>query len=965
MAPSKVTSDGKRKVVGHEPGVILYPALGNPELVSGDDSLHLILCLAVEPSKMKGEAGQKILAAGLKFMSLESAENFKLQRLGANDFHGALNPSLVKSIESLSAFFSQDPPVVDIAKKRWQAIFKTSIVRYFSSGTLHGYSDERLQKAGLQNAYHVEMDGPVLRNWLSENAGEELAQHCFVTWMSKPPEEGFREIEEEAVTNGLREVQLGGKNKFIGARVRSACDHFVLDNDDTLVGPDGPLRVFDIFQWQFSLYHPLATLHPVFFYDDDVCLNVGYISDLHVVSRLEILRRSDFQMVPGVHPDYSPKVSDLISTTGRAVKELLDKAGTAGTAGDTQDGEVDVLVVGGDLIDFAQSSFPGADSLAEVLPAQKVRDLVNADENSLDRLYDYGVDLMAIYELIVDFYRTYQKPVVILSGNHDAYDAPFGVSPRIVLKSKMGNPGIPADANLTVAEACLLYGDNYDKHFFSIGDFNADVMDCFYLVFTPVLSFTAKMGKMQWISLGWGDDENMFTEGPSIGHLPNANDSVSASESTLIDQAVKYAQDHGVTGLMVSHFTWASFDDALRQDPKRVGYFPWGNPADLLTPNDVTKYNLGTCELNRKKVYEHLYNGRIHAAISGHSHRAGLYQIDSLHYVGDRVSVTSRGMDDFQAKKDSVDAPYIIVSDSSGPLPRENVEPVAVQDEDGFAAGAFNGWGSHAPSFTKLTFDSMGELTDLRRVWTTQPRTKPRLAVAMDYYELENQPTLGNDFWLKDITTLKPITMDGVDQMKRDANGKIPLHLHWFKDHIPAWIGVASATLHFRTHPPRAPGFYTFRIFYAGNSWILDDPDFTLLDLQDDFSVTGFLSIILGTYHDKTAGSSVDRYNISSPWVVAVNIKVTAAAPGFLGLTTNDFKLKISRVWDFVKYPAQSAYVKLLPSSGGEPVSTPEGGADSPGRGAGATPSNGSQGVGDDSGSRPDPGFQIKIPLPF
>ena len=56
----------------------------------------------------------------------------------------------------------------------------------------------------------------------------------------------------------------------------------------------------------------------------------------------------------------------------------------------------------------------------------------------------------------------------MLIGNHEAYDQPYGVSPRLGQfwrnnpeGAMRANDGIPADHNLTTNEATLLYGPLY------------------------------------------------------------------------------------------------------------------------------------------------------------------------------------------------------------------------------------------------------------------------------------------------------------------------------------------------------------------------------------------------------------------------------------------------------------------------------------------------------------------------
>jgi hypothetical protein len=45
--------------------------------------------------------------------------------------------------------------------------------------------------------------------------------------------------------------------------------------------------------------------------------------------------------------------------------------------------------------------------------------------------YPCGIDALMVYSLIIHYYSTYKKPVFITSGNQEAYEYPYGISPRL------------------------------------------------------------------------------------------------------------------------------------------------------------------------------------------------------------------------------------------------------------------------------------------------------------------------------------------------------------------------------------------------------------------------------------------------------------------------------------------------------------------------------------------------------
>jgi hypothetical protein len=148
-----------------------------------------------------------------------------------------------------------------------------------------------------------------------------------------------------------------------------------------------------------------------------------------------------------------------------------------------------------------------------------------------------SIDNVIIYSLFLYYYKKYKKPIFLISGNHECYSVPYGISPRITekrAKKKAGdfttytieqqtekaredriadmekeqpteegdgggttggnraNEGVPADHNLTFAEATLLYGPSYHQIvMFGKGDgsntrnFKPQNLDWFYTIFTP------------------------------------------------------------------------------------------------------------------------------------------------------------------------------------------------------------------------------------------------------------------------------------------------------------------------------------------------------------------------------------------------------------------------------------------------------------------------------------------------
>jgi len=126
------------------------------------------------------------------------------------------------------------------------------------------------------------------------------------------------------------------------------------------------------------------------------------------------------------------------------------------------DAKTDVVVITGDLYDHlhnydaAKLTENRTGKLWEAMYIDSIESVQARNED-----FPCGIDGLIVYSLLIDFYNRHKKPVFITSGNHEAYEYPYGISPRI--GSFRPNDGIPLDHNLTIYEAILLYGPAYSK----------------------------------------------------------------------------------------------------------------------------------------------------------------------------------------------------------------------------------------------------------------------------------------------------------------------------------------------------------------------------------------------------------------------------------------------------------------------------------------------------------------------
>jgi len=407
---------------------------------------------------------------------------------------------------------------------------------------------------------------------------------------------------------------------------------------------------------------------------------------------------------PSKATEVSPEIGSMIGVSSRNIKELLDAIG--------KDKDIHVLVLSGDLVDYIKSYFPVSGKVASTV--KQVWDEVGLDDSFEKRYQDY-VDYISIYSLVVYFCRRYGKPIFVVSGNHDCYANPYGISPRLSAPlswfNKRPNEGIPADHNLTFYEAILAFGETYDELKFSLtaGNFEKEKLKWFYTVLTPFADFAVPSPKQVFVGLAWGDEEDLIDpwQGQGVGHLPRSDDAVTDEQLSLLRSCTT-----GRALILTSHFTFVSWVETIPMQIAREGEIDIKDRA----VGKYSDYNMGTFEINRKALFsEQLGNFKIPLVLNGHSHRRGLYAITEWGQNSVKTTFSDFGGDNVGA------VPLIMVPDSAGPLPRLNQKNELRQFGSDRAAGA------------KVLFNSQGSV---QTVNTVQTRTQPRFIVSLDYYDI-------------------------------------------------------------------------------------------------------------------------------------------------------------------------------------------------------------------------------------
>jgi len=293
----------------------------------------------------------------------------------------------------------------------------------------------------------------------------------------------------------------------------------------------------------------------------------------------------------------------------------------------------------------------------------------------------------------------------------------------------------------------FLTGDGYKN-------FKPENLDWFYTVFSPIQDFYFTWGTQCFIGLGWGDDERFL----ALSHgfrkgalLPWATDGVSDKQESLVEWALREGRKTNILGC---HFTLANYSSKIPIGAKGPIYYgkdskadlaitdilkkSWfmKNPVPLLTgeaiPLRLGHYCEGTFTRNRKTIYNHVIEGRIHFTLSGHSHRAGLYRIvdDGGKWVFRYVVTKGQAPDNKSGIYEKCEPGSMIVSASGGPIPVQN------------HANELAGRGLDIPSGTFLKFRDDGQIDSIGVKRARNPKARPRFAVALDYADIlgsENQ----------------------------------------------------------------------------------------------------------------------------------------------------------------------------------------------------------------------------------
>ena len=495
------------------------------------------------------------------------------------------------------------------------------------------------------------------------------------------------------------------------------------------------------FDFKEATDSPVEAYHPFYVSSKDK-LNLGHLTDVHVSSRQFALQASEAQVLQGLkatHPQapgatakpaaISQKTGSMLNVTFNTLKDLIDGLVKAGA---------DALVVTGDLVDFSRNLDPAFDGNWQTNFKKPGRcwDAMHDKHHDDEQRYPKYIDDHLIFSLFLYCYNQHGRPIYLTSGNHEAYSSPYGISPRLFkfagLKPKgmtKANEGIPADHNLTIYEAILTYGPRYHH---LAHQFKPKNLEWFYTVFTPFTDFVITYKDQCLVGLAWGGDEDILTNFSALtlsrgGTLPTASEAIEPEQYEIVQAAVSKNKQT----VLATHFTFVNYANSVPLTQQ--GSVNYNN-----TFKSYGQYDHGSFKKQRYELYDLLKQNRFIYTLSGHSHRAGLYETK----FGDgevRYNMTTRGhvltetpMDPPTLSAAFDPGPRVLVSGCGG--------PIAVQHHYGEGAAGtdtkgLKNWGLDWPSASLIKFN--GDEDSLQRIIPQNtPTAQPRFAVALDFVDL-------------------------------------------------------------------------------------------------------------------------------------------------------------------------------------------------------------------------------------
>ncbi len=731
------------------PAVILHPSLGAPLVVEPGKPVSLFIVtdqtFKEEFMNGNGQDDHKLAKGGsniadlimqhLKILPWDQANTLKKNLEQADEV--SLKKIVAKEQISVTYLGELDDRLENADGQHFANLrqsLKIDFIGYNEDGERHGFWHRFFFNDGIRHIFQIDLDQPAL------SAGKMY--DCFWLLTNLGPKAG--DSQEKYL-----DIQDRLTREYIQSRYYKYCEE------------SAPLNAFKVTEngvdfTAFDPYTPIQTRHPVYVMPAGKRkLNLGHLSDIHVSAKQHLYKGKKATVIPSTDSNVSPLIGTLANNNVDNLFNLLQQFGKG-------DKEVDAIVITGDLYDHMHNFDPG--SLADKTTTGQLWEALYVDSikavKGNNANIPCGIDGLAVYSIICHFYKTYGKPIFIVTGNHEAYEYPYGISPR--LGSFRPNDGIPLDHNLTFYEAILMYGPAYKilvpgvvssaaseltNTYVGQANFNAKNFDWFYHVFTPLTDYTIRFADQCLVGLGWGDGEKLVnvTALPisNGGTLPRATESVNRDQISMKEAFISAntLDNKAESRILMSHFTQANY--ALECPLAERGEI---NGNDFF--ETYSSYDHGSVRDGRATLYgEWIGENHFDYTLSGHSHRVGLYRCDNYesNILGRKTLKITAGYPNKETSLKSgnwTGRTKLLVSASAGPIPKQN------------HAGEMSCQGMETPSGSRIMLD--GHET-IQVITSTKESAKPRFCVACDYIDI-----MGGGFW----EYFRAVGSDGTFEMK-------------------------------------------------------------------------------------------------------------------------------------------------------------------------------------------------------
>jgi len=535
--------------------VILYPALGTPLLLTPNQKKCSIFIATSSLGVANGRGERPTLDGKSRVVPMDGDEQQCAAATVARHLRLVGMTGAKPSTDTTVGGLTGDGKGCAKAKKAikvWRvATFEPGAIVYNQKGevfaTISPQATSAYANAGFAggSVYEVELDLAQLAVRPESGAFKSFA------WMVKPTPQQKKDYPTLCQADTVHAQDLLVEAFLAQQTQDPRWRHLSANSNAPRRGKEVGLKEYDVSETAKGAQRlvagtqRLAAWHPVIKLRSGQALKLGHLSDVHINVRHNALAKSPAKVIEDGQFD-QPPVGRRVCNSFNALKELFDKVGAdKGTA----------LLLTGDLIDFNRNIDPG--QVGSGIGDQWKKFNVLNNLNGTAGLYPRGQDDMLAFSLVRYAYNELKMPVFMTSGNHEAYQVPYGISPRLggwgiqlgVLEmgadrqatrerfeqnarrswpdgvlppeahraqkrlaapdeverhrqklddasrwaGKKANGGIAADHNMTIYEATLAYGPTYG-HVWTGVNYNVRNYDWFYALFTPLEDAVIALG---------------------------------------------------------------------------------------------------------------------------------------------------------------------------------------------------------------------------------------------------------------------------------------------------------------------------------------------------------------------------------------------------------------------------------------------------------------------------------------